>query len=107
MIAGLSERRSEVVALCRRFGVRRLDVFGSATSEEFDPAKSDITIQVEASGDLVNWSTIASSVKGGVTNGPGYYAGDGPGLGIKQVEVRDVVNMSAASRRFLRIRVSQ
>ncbi|MCA1708794.1 MAG: nucleotidyltransferase domain-containing protein [Actinobacteria bacterium] len=47
MIAALSEHRDEVVALCRRFGVRRLDVFGSATGEEFDPASSDIDLLVE------------------------------------------------------------
>lgn len=47
MIAELTDHRHEVVALCRRFGVRRLDVFGSATSDEFDPASSDIDFLVE------------------------------------------------------------
>ncbi len=47
MIAELNERRREVVALCRRFGVRRLDVFGSATSGDFDSARSDIDFLVE------------------------------------------------------------
>jgi predicted nucleotidyltransferase len=40
-------KRAEVQALCRRFGVRRLDVFGSAVSESFDPAASDIDVLVE------------------------------------------------------------
>ncbi|MGH3908315.1 MAG: nucleotidyltransferase family protein, partial [Pseudonocardiaceae bacterium] len=47
MIAELTDQRNEIVALCRRFGVRRLDVFGSATSGEFDPANSDIDFLVE------------------------------------------------------------
>jgi hypothetical protein len=72
-----------------------------------DPAKNDVTIEVQASGDLNNWTTISSSVLGAPTSGAGYVGGDGTGPGIKQVEVRDIVNMSAASRRFLRIRVSQ
>ncbi|WP_156909980.1 nucleotidyltransferase family protein [Rubritepida flocculans] len=34
--------------LCRRHGVRRLDVFGSATQpERFDPARSDIDLLVD------------------------------------------------------------
>lgn len=47
MIAELTENRHEVVALCREFGVLRLDVFGSATSGEFDPAGSDVDFLVE------------------------------------------------------------
>ncbi len=47
MIAELTEHRDEVVELCRRFGVGRLDVFGSATGGEFDPALSDIDFLVE------------------------------------------------------------
>ncbi len=47
MIAELTEQQDEVVALCRRFGVRRLDVFGSATSGDFDPARSDVDFLVE------------------------------------------------------------
>lgn len=47
MIAVLEERRDDVVALCRRFGVRRLDVFGSAVSGKFDSARSDVDFVVE------------------------------------------------------------
>jgi predicted nucleotidyltransferase len=47
MIADLTEHQDEMVALCRRFGVRRLEVFGSATSDDFDPARSDIDFLVE------------------------------------------------------------
>ncbi len=34
-------------ALCRRFGVRRLDLFGSAATGRFDPARSDLDFLVE------------------------------------------------------------
>lgn len=33
-------------ALCRRFGVVRLDVFGSAVTGRFDPARSDLDLLV-------------------------------------------------------------
>lgn len=34
-------------ALCRKYAVRRLKLFGSATSEEFDPERSDLDLLVE------------------------------------------------------------
>lgn len=36
-----------VAALCRRFRVKRLDVFGSAVAGDFDPARSDLDLLVE------------------------------------------------------------
>lgn len=47
MIAVLTEHRDDIIALCERFGVRRLGVFGSATGDEFDPAHSDVDFLVE------------------------------------------------------------
>jgi predicted nucleotidyltransferase len=38
---------SAPMALCRRFGVRRLDLFGSAATGRFDPAHSDLDFLVE------------------------------------------------------------
>ena len=38
----IEQHRDEIAGLCRRFGVRRLEVFGSAAwGEDFDPATSD------------------------------------------------------------------
>ncbi len=38
----IADRREALAALCRRFGVARLEVFGSAArGEDFDPAHSD------------------------------------------------------------------
>jgi uncharacterized protein len=41
----------ELLDLCRRFHVRRLDVFGSAATERFDPARSDLDFLVEFAPD--------------------------------------------------------
>ena len=41
------QHRSEIAALCRRIGARRLDAFGSAVRHDFDAATSDIDFLVE------------------------------------------------------------
>ena len=38
---------SALPALCRRFRVRRLDLFGSAADDRFDPARSDLDFPVD------------------------------------------------------------
>lgn len=44
----IDAKRPEIVALCRRFHVRRLEVFGSAArGEDFDSASSDADFLVE------------------------------------------------------------
>ncbi len=48
MIAALQSRRAEIAEVCRRFGVRRLDVFGSAArARDFDAGRSDADFLVE------------------------------------------------------------
>lgn len=47
MIEALSEQVDGIRALCRRFGVRRLDVFGSAVTGGFRPGHSDVDFVVE------------------------------------------------------------
>ena len=47
MIAEISSHREELEQLCRRFHVRRLDLFGSASSDDFNPARSDLDFLVE------------------------------------------------------------
>src|ERR1700722_11642909 len=42
MIGLLEQHRDEIARLCTRYGVKRLDVFGSAAQGDFDPAQSDI-----------------------------------------------------------------
>ena len=43
----IEERLPELEALCRRFHVARLELFGSATGEGFDPTRSDLDFLVE------------------------------------------------------------
>jgi hypothetical protein len=48
MIADIALHRERLQELCRRFGVRRLEVFGSAArGADFDPARSDVDFLVE------------------------------------------------------------
>ena len=46
MIALLEEQRQSLVALCRRYRVARLDVFGSAVSGAFELTTSDLDFLV-------------------------------------------------------------
>jgi predicted nucleotidyltransferase len=39
--AALVQQHEQVAALCRRFGVDRLEIFGSAAEGRFDPGRSD------------------------------------------------------------------
>jgi predicted nucleotidyltransferase len=47
MIEKIALHRKELQELCRRFHVRRLDLFGSAARGDFDPERSDIDFVVE------------------------------------------------------------
>lgn len=47
MIDEIALHHEELRALCRRFHVRRLDLFGSAARDDFDAARSDIDFLVE------------------------------------------------------------
>ena len=47
MIDEIRSHRRELQALCRRFQVRRLDLFGSAARGDFDHARSDVDFLVE------------------------------------------------------------
>lgn len=47
MHASVEQHRAAIEDLCRRYGVRTLDVFGSATRDDFDEARSDVDFLVE------------------------------------------------------------
>jgi predicted nucleotidyltransferase len=47
MIADITSHRDQLRELCRQFHVRRLDLFGSATGEDFDAERSDLDFLVE------------------------------------------------------------
>lgn len=43
----VEEKRGELRRLCAKYHVRRLELFGSALSDQFDPATSDLDFLVE------------------------------------------------------------
>jgi uncharacterized protein len=48
MIAAVESKLEELATLCRCYGVRKLELFGSAADgSEFDPARSDLDFLVE------------------------------------------------------------
>lgn len=52
MDAGLDLDHHVIAAVCKRFGVRRLSVFGSAVTGDFAPDRSDVDFLVEFDTDL-------------------------------------------------------
>ena len=47
MVSLVEAKRDAIEALCNRFRVQRLEVFGSATGTRFDPKTSDLDFLVE------------------------------------------------------------
>jgi predicted nucleotidyltransferase len=47
MIREIADRRDDIQRLCRRYGVERLDVFGSAAGGGFRAEESDLDFLVE------------------------------------------------------------
>jgi uncharacterized protein len=42
MLDLIEQHRQQLAGLCRRYGIQRLELFGSAARGDFDPAQSDI-----------------------------------------------------------------
>jgi uncharacterized protein len=58
----ITSHQQELLELCARFGVRRLEVFGSAAGEEFDPSRSDLDFLVDFRPALpASWRTATSA----------------------------------------------
>lgn len=47
MVAALEGKREAIAALCRMYGVVRMDVFGSVLRDDYDPGRSDVDLLVE------------------------------------------------------------
>ncbi len=47
MTSLLNSRRQAIAELCARYGVARLEAFGSALRDDFRPGKSDVDLLVE------------------------------------------------------------
>ncbi|MEM6334624.1 MAG: nucleotidyltransferase domain-containing protein [Planctomycetota bacterium] len=50
----IEQNRDALIALCKRYHVKTLEVFGSATTDRFDPQTSDIDLLVEFDLDQVD-----------------------------------------------------
>ncbi len=69
-------------------------------------SQTDVTIELQASSDLLGpWTTISASTRGGPFTGPAY-SNDDPFSGLRTVVLRDIVGVSETPQRFLRIRVT-
>ena len=68
MHADIAERRSQLSALCRRYGVVRLEVFGSAArGTDFDPQRSDadflVTFTETARDDFAGFADLKDALE--------------------------------------------
>jgi hypothetical protein len=68
MHVDIARHRTELIALCLRHGVVRLEVFGSgARGAGFDPARSDadflVTFTPEARNDLANFADFRQALE--------------------------------------------
>ena len=72
-----------------------------------DPAHTDVTVAVQAADSPGGpWTAIATSTNGAPFTGPGYFSGEDAAPGVKSVEIRDVLNVTDAPKRFMRVRVT-
>jgi uncharacterized protein len=68
MLADIVEKRDALAALCRRYGVTRLEVFGSAArGAGFDPNRSDadflVTFSSVARNDLAAFADLKEALE--------------------------------------------
>jgi len=47
MVDLITDNLEAIATLCRTYGVRKLEVFGSATTDRFDPETSDVDLVIE------------------------------------------------------------
>jgi predicted nucleotidyltransferase len=47
MVQFIAQHAREIDDICRRYRVRRLELFGSAAGDSFDPSRSDVDFLVE------------------------------------------------------------
>jgi predicted nucleotidyltransferase len=50
MISLITDNHAAIAALCREYGIRKLEVFGSVATDAFDEASSDLDFIVDPGG---------------------------------------------------------
>ncbi len=67
MIDLIRDNQPAIAALCRHYGVRRLDVFGSAATGTFDPTRSDVDFLVDlgdyAAGTAIRYLDLIAALE--------------------------------------------
>ncbi len=43
----IEQHLDEIIRLCREYGIARLEIFGSAVTDDFDPDRSDVDFLIE------------------------------------------------------------
>jgi hypothetical protein len=72
-----------------------------------DPARNDITLQVQGAATPAGpWTALATSTNGAVFTGSGFVSESNASGNLKTVEIRDAVNITAAPSRFMRVAVT-
>ena len=75
MVSAITDKHAELDELCGRFGVERLEVFGSAaTDDRFDPERSDLDfiVQFRADQKLGPWLENYFALRDELSNLFGY-----------------------------------
>jgi predicted nucleotidyltransferase len=54
MVSLVEQNLDRIVSLCHKYGVERLDLFGSAVRNDFDPTHSDLDFVVNFSNFTIN-----------------------------------------------------
>jgi|GEM_PF-2262762 len=72
-----------------------------------DPEKTELIYTVEANNSLTGtWDTLATSINGAASTGPGVITESGEGSEI-DVDVSDTIDMASKEKRFIRLKVSR
>ncbi len=58
----IQSHKAELHALCRTYGVERLELFGSSTSEVFDAASSDLDFIVQFADTSPGYAAATSTL---------------------------------------------
>ncbi len=66
----IEAKKPDIIAVCRQYGVIKLDLFGSATGPNWDPERSDFVIAFDDYGPgiatrLVGFSDALEALLGG------------------------------------------
>jgi len=68
MVRVLEDKQQAIAQACRRFGVARMYVFGSALRDDFSPGTSDIDLLVELPHAVENPAWLSARISGRISH---------------------------------------